>query len=92
MFAKIIRNECDEDFYWVQQNVKTTVRDIMVTYHKVKNPFKQISDVERMVESRCNGVITRGECHDILKHIYQTNDMKIVTAELDLYCGNDPLS
>jgi len=92
VFAKILRNECDEDFYWVQHNVKSTIKDLILTYYKVKTPLKQLNEVERMVANTSNGTITRGECYDLIKHIYESNDQKIVKAELDMFCAKDNLS
>lgn len=92
LFAKFLKNECDEEFYWVQQNVKVTIRDLMITYYKIKSPLTQIDELQKKVDSIQKGTITRGECHDLIKHIYETNDQKIVAAELDLFCAKDNLS
>ena len=92
VFAKLLRNECDEDFYWVQQNVKGTIRDLMQTYYKVKSPLRPVYEIDQHVERVTKGTITRGECYDLIKHIYEANDVKIVKAELDLLCAKDNLS
>lgn len=92
LFAKFLKNECDEEFYWVQQNVKVTMKDLMITYFKVKSPQTQIDELKKKVDEILKGTITRGECHDLIKHIYATNDQKVVSAELDLFCAKDNLS
>ena len=40
VFTKIMKNECEEDFVWVQEQLKSTVKELLRVQLKNKNPYK----------------------------------------------------
>merc|ERR1712159_633902 len=59
---------------------------------KNKNNSKNKEEIRKIVDNYCNSTISRGECNDLLKHIYGANDYEYVKNDLDMFCGQDHLS
>lgn len=51
MFGKILKNECDEEFRFIQMHVKDTLISLLKVLLKDKNPFKSESEIIKMVDS-----------------------------------------
>lgn len=45
VFGKILRNEVDEEFRFVQSQLKTTVTDLLKMHIKTKMPYKSATEV-----------------------------------------------
>ena len=45
LFAKILKNECDEDFRLIQNHVKDTLQQLVRAIYKDKYPHKSEVDV-----------------------------------------------
>ena len=45
LFAKILKNECDEDFRFIQTHVKETLISLVKVMLKDKNPLKGERDI-----------------------------------------------
>lgn len=56
VFGKIIRNEIDEEFRFVQQQVKETVSDLLKMYLKEKFNKKTDSQIQVLFDQRLRGV------------------------------------
>ena len=89
VFGKILRNEIEEDFYWVQQNIKEVIRKYMKQQLQKRYPFKPVRDIDNEVTRIYNGCVTKGMADEIIKYIYQKGDERIILAELELFCGKD---
>ncbi len=50
LFGKILKNECDEEFRFIQMHVKDTLLSLLKVLLKDKNPFKSESEISKMLE------------------------------------------
>ena len=50
LFGKILKNECDEEFRFIQMHVKDTLVSLLKVLLKDKNQFKSEADINKMVE------------------------------------------
>mmetsp|Transcript_33919 Transcript_33919/g.33036 ORF Transcript_33919/g.33036 Transcript_33919/m.33036 type:complete len:94 (+) Transcript_33919:1620-1901(+) len=51
LFGKILKNECDEEFRFIQLHVKDTLIQLLKVLLKDKHPFKSEAEIGKMVES-----------------------------------------
>ena len=70
VLGKVLRNEVDEEFRFVQQQLKQTVRDLLRVYLKGKFPLKGDREVGRILEQRAKGDVAEEEWTDIIKYMY----------------------
>jgi hypothetical protein len=74
VFGKILRNEVDEEFRFVQRQLKETVHELLRVYLKGKHPLKGDEDLSQMLRKRVNGSVSEDEWIDIVKYMYNTED------------------
>ena len=51
LFGKILKNECDEEFRFIQMHVKDTLLSLLKVLLKDKHPFKSESEIQKLLES-----------------------------------------
>lgn len=74
VFGKILRNEIDEEFRFVQKQLTETVGELLKVYLKGKYPLKLDADINAMLQDRMNGQINEEEWVDIIKYMYNKED------------------
>ena len=74
VFGKIIRNEIDEEFRFVQKQLKETVVELLRVKLKGTYQLKTDSQIAQMVVSRCRGYIEPEEWKDIIRYMYNHED------------------
>lgn len=74
VFGKILRNEVDEEFRFVQRQLKETVHELLRVYVKGKKPLKSDEEIHQMVRKKVNGNILEEEWVDIVKYMYNNED------------------
>ncbi|ORC89575.1 putative structural maintenance of chromosome (SMC) family protein [Trypanosoma theileri] len=74
VFGKILRNEIDEEFRFVQRQVRETVHELLRIYIKGKRPTKSDMEIEKIVQKKVNSTILEDEWVDIVKYMYNTED------------------
>lgn len=74
LFAKLLKNEVEEDFRYIQDKVKNTVSKVLKKHLKDKFKLKSESEITKMQESLENGYITSYICEYILDFIYESGD------------------
>ena len=70
VFGKILRNEIDEEFRYVQKQVKDTVTNLLRVHLKAKHPRKTDDFVHSLAQNVERGVISMDEWTDIVKYMY----------------------
>lgn len=50
LFGKILKNECDEEFRFIQMHVKDTLNNLLKVLLKDKYPFKGENDINKMLD------------------------------------------
>ena len=74
VFGKIIRNEIDEEFRFVQKQLKETVVELLRVKLKGTFHLKTDAQIARMVISRCRGYVEPEEWKDIIRYMYNHED------------------
>ena len=74
VFGKILRNEIDEEFRFVQRQLKETVHELLRVYLKGKYPLKGDEEISQMLRKRINATVSHDEWVDIVKYMYNTED------------------
>ena len=78
LFAKILKNECDEDFRFIINHVKETLLQLVKVMLKDKYPLKVEKDIQKMVETIEKGTIEEWMWMKILDKIYEERDAKVL--------------
>ncbi|KAG2393970.1 hypothetical protein C9374_003734 [Naegleria lovaniensis] len=101
VFGKIIRNEIDEEFRFVQKQLKETVSELLKVFLRGKYAKKLDSEISAMHQQRMNGELNEEEWVDIVKYMYNKEDslniiMKVTEAvqaiQTKLNRGNSRIS
>lgn len=82
VFGKIIRNECDEEFRFVQIQVKETVAELLKMHLKNKFPLKNNADLMDMANEKTNGHLYEEEWNEIVKYMYNEEDSSVLVEEI----------
>lgn len=85
VFGKILRNEIDEEFRFVQKQLKDTVAELLKVFLRGKYTKKMDSEIQAMLQQRMSGDILEEEWVDIVKYMYNKEDsvnviMKVTEA------------
>ena len=78
LFAKILKNECDEDFRFIQTHVKDTLISLVKVMLKDKYPLKSEKDIQKMLDTIQNGKIDDWMWLKILEKMYEERDATIL--------------
>ena len=78
LFAKILKNECDEDFRFIQMHVKDTLVSLVKVMLKDKHPLKSEKDIQRMLDTIEKGKIEDWMWLKILEKMYEERDAQIL--------------
>lgn len=82
VFGKVLRNECDEEFRLVQNQVKNTIVELLKMHLRGKFPFKHNSEIKELIDGKINGYINSDESHDIIKYMYNKEDAELIMEKL----------
>mmetsp|Transcript_86499 Transcript_86499/g.197376 ORF Transcript_86499/g.197376 Transcript_86499/m.197376 type:complete len:307 (+) Transcript_86499:325-1245(+) len=82
VFGKILRNEIDENFRLVQQQLKETVKELLRVFLKNANPHKLESAIAKLLSQRTTGFVTEDECLEIVRWCYDEGDATEVIDRL----------
>ena len=78
VFGKILRNECDEEFRFVQAQVKTTITELLKMLIKSKYPYKNKQEVQDLLDAKMEGYLSEEEVHEIVKYMYSKEDSGVI--------------
>ena len=82
LFGKILKNECDEEFRFIQAHVKDTLASLLKALLKDKYPMKSEVDITRMYENILNGHVDEWIWRKIIEKMYDPRDYDILEARL----------
>eukprot|EP00743_Colponemidia_sp_Colp-15_P004572 GILK01004929.1.p1 GENE.GILK01004929.1~~GILK01004929.1.p1 ORF type:complete len:534 (+),score=90.15 GILK01004929.1:109-1602(+) len=74
VFGKILRNEIDEEFRFVQNQLKRTVSELLRVYLKGKYPLKPDDEISALLKRRMSSSVSEEEWVDIVKYMYNQQD------------------
>lgn len=82
LFAKILKNECDEDFRFIQVHVKDTLISLVKVMLKDKYPLKSEKDIQKMLDTIQNGKIDDWMWQKILEKMYEEHDAIVLQERI----------
>ena len=82
LFGKILKNECDEEFRFIQAHVKDTLQGLLRVLLKEKHSFKNETDINKMYETIINGNVDDWIWRKIIEKMYDPKDFEILEAKL----------
>jgi hypothetical protein len=78
VFLKIFKNEVEEDFWIVQNDLTKSIRDLMAVQIMGRYPNKDQSSLNILLDQKKNGVLTENEWTDITNYLYSSSDSMAV--------------
>ena len=51
LFAKVLKNECDEEFRYIQVHVKNTLEQVLKSVYREKQPLKTEKDLCALIDN-----------------------------------------
>lgn len=82
LFGKILRNECDEEFRFIQQTVRDTVYALLRSILKERHPNKNEESLRQMQETIVGGDIDRALWKRIVEKMYDSEDFRQIEAQI----------
>ncbi len=82
LFGKILRNECDEDFRFVHNEVKSAMTDILKERIKRKFKHKTEGEVADIMTSVQNGSIEEWQWLEIIRKMYNEEHFAILEQRI----------
>ena len=85
LFAKILKNECEETFRLTQDQVKDTLTNLIKVILKDKYPLKSEKEILKMLETVQKGKIEDWMWRKILEHEYEAQDALMIEERIRDY-------
>lgn len=78
LFGKILKNECDEEFRYIQMHVKDTLVGLLKTLLKERFPLKSETEITRMMKECQKGSLEEWQWRSIIEKMYDPNDYEVL--------------
>ena len=82
LFGKILRNECDEEFRFIQQTVKETVFALLKAVIRERYPYKPEDVIQRVHEQTVHDQIDKWQWLKIIEKMYDLQDFQQLEAQV----------
>ena len=83
LFAKILKNECDEEFRFIQSHVKETLGNLLKILLREKYYLKSEGEIIQMfdqIQTNPNGTIEDIYMKKIINKMYDSDDVRTLTS------------
>ena len=80
LFGKILKNECDEEFRFIQMHVKETLLSLLKVLLKDKNPFKSEAEIGKFLDQIQNGSMEEWMWRKIIEKMYDPKDYEVLES------------
>lgn len=95
VFGKILRSEVDEEFRFVQRQLKETVRELLRVFLQGTHPMKTDGEINEMQKERIQNCLSEEEYTDIVTYMYDADDADAILvalrSRLDAVYTTDPM-
>lgn len=81
LFGKILKNECDEEFRFIQMHVKDTLLSLLKVLLKDKNPFKSEAEINKLLDIIQNGTMEEWMWRKIIEKMYDPKDYEVLEGK-----------
>lgn len=80
LFAKLLKNEIEEDFRYIQEKIKATVSKVLKKHLREKFRNKGEAEINSMHETLEQGFISSHTSNYILDYIYESEDKERINT------------
>jgi hypothetical protein len=81
LFGKILKNECDEEFRFIQMHVKDTLLSLLKVLLKDKNPFKSETEINKLLDFVQNSTMEEWMWRKIIEKMYDPRDYEVLESK-----------
>lgn len=81
LYGKILKNECDEEFRFIQMHVKDTLLSLLKVLLKDKHPFKSESEIGKMLDIIQNSTMDDWMWKKIIEKMYDPKDFEVLEGK-----------
>jgi len=93
VFGKILKNETDEEFRFIQKKVKESALELLKMQIKAKNPLKNSTNLQKLIDEKLAGSLTAEEWKTIIRFMYKEDDAQaLVNRVRDFINGRNQQS
>ncbi|KAK7198677.1 Leucine Rich repeats (2 copies) [Novymonas esmeraldas] len=85
VFGKILRNEVDEDFRFVQQHVRETVKELLRLHLKARRPLAGVAELNSALQCAMSGTVAEDAWKEVVKYMYNAGDAALITSIIHQY-------
>eukprot|EP00796_Vickermania_ingenoplastis_P009239 gene9239-6492_t len=78
VFAKILRNDIDEGFRYVQQQIRNTVPDLLRFFLKERLPGRSDQEIQLLVQQKMESVLIQPEWKFVTEYMYSPEDASFI--------------
>jgi hypothetical protein len=78
LFGKIIKNECDEEFRFIQLHVRDTLLSLVKVLLKDRHPFKGELEINKMMDLLTQSSLEEWMWRKIIEKMYDPQDSHIL--------------
>eukprot|EP00826_Nyctotherus_ovalis_P016973 TRINITY_DN14958_c0_g2_i1.p1 TRINITY_DN14958_c0_g2~~TRINITY_DN14958_c0_g2_i1.p1 ORF type:complete len:508 (-),score=157.39 TRINITY_DN14958_c0_g2_i1:926-2449(-) len=82
LFRRILRNECDEDFRLVFEEIKTAMAGILKTKAREKHRLKTEEEVDKMVKEMQSGEVSSYYWSSIIEQMYNAKHCAVLAEQI----------
>ena len=84
LFGKVLKNEIDEEFRYVQVHVRDTVSVLLKSFLKEKHPTKSETDMQRTIEDIQSDKVPIETFYwtKIIERMYDDNDFELLKSKI----------
>ncbi|GET89340.1 hypothetical protein, conserved [Leishmania tarentolae] len=92
VFGKILRNEIDEEFRFVQQHLRQTVKDLLRKHIKTKRPLSSVVELSNALQQVMRGTVAEDAWREVVNYMYNASDSALITSIIHEYAHCQSLS
>ena len=78
LFAKILRNELEEQEILIISKLKETIHDFLIYYYQNKYQYKSKNEVDVLVQKCKNGILVEDQWKNIVGYLFSENENDLV--------------
>ena len=89
LFAKILKNEQEEDAQFIIQKVSQSIQDLLIFYLKRQNPLKSVDEINKILEIKINSELSEEEWKGIIYSIYEKKEAEEIEQKILNFIKNE---
>ncbi|XQJ27700.1 Leucine rich repeat/Leucine Rich Repeat/Leucine Rich repeats (2 copies), putative [Leishmania guyanensis] len=85
VFGKVLRNEVDEEFRFVQQHVREAVKELLHMHIRAKRPHDGVMELNRALQKLMNSPVAEDAWKEVVNYMYNADDTALITSIIHQY-------